>query len=64
MERMNIQDISLNESGNLKQEFCKLWPSVKNGLELLAKLVKNPIAKGAINLVISAGDTISSSICV
>lgn len=63
MEEMNVRDISLVGSDAQKQGFCRAWPSVKSGLEMLAALVKNPIAQGAIRLVIAAGNAVAGSIC-
>ncbi len=60
---MNVNHITLDVSDDKKQKFCQAWPMVKSGLLMLEDLVKNPIAKGAIKLVITAGDTISASIC-
>lgn len=57
-QRNNISLIT--ESSN---QFCQAWPSVKQGLLLLEGIIKNPIAKGAISLVISAGDAVSAKIC-
>ena len=63
MENMTAKHITLEGNDENKQKFCKAWPAVKQGLQLLLGIIKNPIAKGAINLVISAGDAISASIC-
>ena len=37
-------------------QFCKLWPTIKSGLELLEKIVKNPFLKLAIEALIKIGD--------
>ena len=59
----NHNDITLTPAANTsKNEFCKLWPPAKQALELLQSMVKNPIAKAAIGIVIAAGDAISKSI--
>lgn len=58
----NRADISLNQVENQNQ-FCTIWPSAKQGLELLQQLIRNPIAKGAISVVIAAGDAVSKTIC-
>lgn len=63
MEKMNVEDITLVGSDEQKQGFCLAWPSVKTGLEMLAGIVKNPIAQGAIRLVIVAGNTVAGRIC-
>jgi hypothetical protein len=59
----NSKNISLENVADGKGEFCKLWPSVKTGLQMLQSLVKNPIAKGAIGIVIAAGDAVSKEVC-
>jgi len=49
-------------SGDVKSAFCKLWPTVKEGLQLLAKAV--PALTFFINLVVIGGDALSKKICV
>jgi len=39
-----------------KEEFCKRWPQIKEGLELLAKLY--PKAKLVVALLIEIGDRV------
>lgn len=63
MAEMDANHITLEGSDDKRKKFCDAWPTVKSGLQMLADLIKNPIAKGAINVVISAGDTVSGSIC-
>ena len=59
----NNKDISLENVDTAKTEFCSIWPTAKKGLEVLEGLLKNPIAKAAIGIVIAAGDAVSKSIC-
>ena len=59
----NSGNISLEKAGNTQGEFCKAWPSVKSGLQLLQGIIKNPIAKAAIGIVIAAGDAVSKEVC-
>ena len=59
----NKQDISLTTTQDAKGVFCKLWPDVEKGLKLLQGLIKNPIAKAAVGIVIAAGDAVSKQIC-
>ncbi|WP_299359719.1 hypothetical protein [Mucilaginibacter sp.] len=59
----NRGDISLVDTAKAQTEFCSIWPSVKSGLVILQNLIKNPIAKGAIGIVIAAGDAVSKQIC-
>jgi len=58
--------ITLDDSAEAKKAqsgFCDAWPSAKTGLKMLRSIVKNPIAKGAISIVIAAGDAVATSIC-
>jgi hypothetical protein len=57
------QDISLENVDTAKTEFCSIWPKAKEGLILLQGIIKNPIAKASIGIVIAAGDAVSKSIC-
>jgi hypothetical protein len=60
----NANDISLVlPKGVAKNKFCDVWPGAKTALELLQGIIKNPIAKAAIGIVIAAGDAVSSRIC-
>lgn len=59
----NNKDISLVNVDTAKTEFCSIWPNAKKGLEVLQGIIKNPIAKAAIGIVIAAGDAVSKSIC-
>lgn len=60
----NAGDISLLPAASTdKSKFCDVWPNAKSGLVMLQGLIKNPIAKGAVGIVISAGDAVASRIC-
>ena len=60
----NAGDISLlSAPATSKNRFCEIWPNAKSALVLLQDIIKNPIAKGAIGIVISAGDAVASRIC-
>lgn len=63
MAKMNVKDISLKANATEKSKFCELWPPAKVGLQALATIVKNPVVKGAIQLIITAGDAIAKTIC-
>ena len=63
MATINANDITLTGSQSNQQKFCQAWPSVKTGLKLLVEIIKNPIAKAAIQIVVTAGDAISKKIC-
>ncbi len=60
----NSADISLESISAAKStNFCTIWPNVKVGLELLRDLVKNPVVKATISIVIAAGDAVSKQVC-
>ena len=60
----NVNDISLVSAPvGSKNQFCEIWPGAKTALELLQGIIKNPIAKGAIGIVMAAGDAVASKIC-
>jgi len=60
----NASDISLvSTPAASKTKFCEIWPNAKSALVVLQGIIKNPIAKGAIGIVISAGDAVASRIC-
>jgi len=58
----NVNELDLNNvKGDIKEEFCKLWPTLKSGLELLKKIV--PSLTFFIDLVIGGGDALAKRIC-
>lgn len=65
---LKADDITLEQEGVAEADggknFCTAWPLAKPGLEILRDIIKNPIAKAAIGIVISAGDAVSSKVCV
>jgi hypothetical protein len=58
-------DISLVAAapGAAQNTFCEAWPAAKSVLETLQGLIKNPIVKAAIGIIIGAGDAVSAKIC-
>lgn len=57
-------DISLaKNTATQKGKFCKVWPEAKQALTLLQAIIKNPIAKAAIGIVIGAGDAVAKTVC-
>jgi len=58
----NGQNISIDPTGS-NTEFCKIWPEVQEGLQLLQGLVKNPFVKVSIGAVIAAGQAVSEQVC-
>lgn len=65
----NFEDVSYDASAELangasaKSIFCNGWPAAKVVLEAIAAMIKNPLVKIIINLVIKAGDALSNKIC-
>jgi len=60
----NASDISLvSAPATARNKFCEVWPGAKTALELLQGIIKNPVAKAAIGIVIAAGDAVASRIC-
>lgn len=70
LQKINdFEDISFDDQATTikgkkaKEVFCKGWPSSKIVLEAIVSMVKNPIAKVIIGIVIKAGDALSTKIC-
>lgn len=65
----SFEDISLDTNAttssgqSAKTIFCNGWPSTKVVLESVSLIIKNPIAKIIIGIVIKAGDALSTKIC-
>ncbi|MBC7935814.1 MAG: hypothetical protein H7Y86_10735 [Rhizobacter sp.] len=59
----NAGDISMVSAAGSKNKFCDLWPNAKTGLELLQGIIKNPIVKVSIGVIIAAGDAVASRVC-
>ena len=59
----SVEDISLSSSAHDSKNFCELWPGGKQALQALQGIIKNPIAKGAIGIVIAAGDAVAAKKC-
>jgi hypothetical protein len=58
---ISSKDISLVKGK--AADFCTIWPPTKKGLEILRDVIKNPVVKGIIGVVIAAGDAVSKEIC-
>jgi hypothetical protein len=51
-----------------RENFCKVWPAARQGLEILKDIISvvpgvSIFAKGAIAVVIAAGDAASGALC-
>jgi hypothetical protein len=60
---VNSNSITLENLSANQSKFCQVWPSAKEALTFLQNMVKNPIAKAAIGIVIAAGDAVSKQVC-
>lgn len=64
----NLDNVSLNMDAEhngekVKEIFCTYWEGTRRGLELLQAMVKNPIAKGIIAIVLAVGDGVENRLC-
>ena len=65
----NLENVSLDMDATshngerVTEVFCDNWENSKKGLELVSAMVKNPIVKLIVNIVISVGDGIQQKIC-
>lgn len=61
-DEINLEDNAMAE-GDAGTNFCSVWPTAKLGLDALKGLIKSPIAKVSISVVIAAGDAVSTKVC-
>ena len=64
----NLENVTLDleakdESHKVKDIFCEHWAQSRKGLQLVTLMVKNPIVKLIVNIVINIGDGIKDKIC-
>ena len=43
--------------------FCAGWPATKQVLEAIESMVKNPIVRIVIGIIVKAGDALAAKIC-
>jgi hypothetical protein len=61
---LNFDNVSFEENTEEKQNaFCGIWETAKPALELLTTIIKNPIVKFVIGLVITVGDRVKEKVC-
>lgn len=61
---LDMKNVSFEENTEEKQNaFCGIWETAKPALELMTAILKNPIAKFVIDLVISVGDRVKEKVC-
>lgn len=64
----NLENVSLDfevkdDKHRVRDIFCEHWAQSKKGLHLASLMVKNPIVKLIITIVMNIGDGISEKIC-
>lgn len=65
----NLDNVSIDMDAEHKKGerardiFCENWANSKKGLELVYAMVKNPIVKMVVTIVIAVGDGIEGKIC-
>ncbi|WP_045465240.1 hypothetical protein [Sporocytophaga myxococcoides] len=65
----NLENVSVNLEAKTKGKsaqviFCENWDNAKVALGAIAAMVKNPVVKLVINIVVSVGDGIKGKVCV
>lgn len=53
--KANVKDVSLSASPE-SVNFCNYWPAAKTGLQLMEQIIKNPVVKGVIKMLVELGD--------
>ncbi len=61
---LDMKNVSFEENTEEKQNaFCGIWDTAKPALELMEAIIKNPIVKFVIGLIIQVGDRIKEKVC-
>lgn len=61
---LDMKNVSFEEGTEEKQNaFCAIWETARPAIELLAAIIRNPIAKWVIGLVINVGDAVKEKVC-
>ncbi len=55
LTKSDIKNVSLEKAPE-SVNFCSAWSAAKVGLELLVGIVKNPLVKVSIEMIIKLGD--------
>lgn len=63
LENVSVDTEATYEGKPVKETFCDHWKEARIGLELIGTVVKNPIAKLIVNIVINIGDGINEKFC-
>jgi hypothetical protein len=64
-----LENVSVDLNSSVKGKsamslFCENWDNAKLALSAIAAMVKNPVVKLIITIVVSVGDGIRSKVCV
>jgi hypothetical protein len=61
---LDMKNVSFEENTEEKQNaFCGIWDTAKPALELMTAIIKNPIVKFIVGLIITVGDRIKEKVC-
>lgn len=64
LENISIDFEAKAEGGSKAKEiFCDKWDEARAALDLIVLMVKNPIVKLIVTLVIAVGDGIKTKVC-
>jgi len=64
LEGMSIDTNALLADGQkAKQIFCHGWPATKVVLDSIAAMIKNPVVKMVIGIIVKAGDALERKNC-
>jgi len=64
INQTTANQISVDHSKtDAKEFFCQNWSNARGVIQALHDLLKNPIAKAAVGIVLTAGDTLQGVIC-
>lgn len=63
LENVSVDFNSTVKGKNAQSLFCENWDNAKVALGAIAAMVKNPVVKLVISIVISVGDGIKSKVC-
>ncbi len=63
LDKIDIENISLVENKPARDIFCKGWDTAKIVLESIQAMVKNPIVKVILGIVVRVGDSLEEKFC-
>lgn len=64
MTGFNLDNVTFEEGTEVQQNaFCGIWETARPALDILVLVIRNPIAKWIIGLVIMVGDKVKEKVC-